>query len=84
MRRRHKVSNGTIDIEKTNLEAHVELCANRYESLDKRLSSIENTVKELHKSIQEGHHNMVKVIVGTAGTVLAGMLSVVVVLLMKM
>lgn len=78
------MSNGTIDIEKTNLEAHVELCAHRYESLDNRLSSIESTVKELHKSIQEGHHNMVKVVIGTAGTVLAGLLSVVVVLLMKM
>jgi hypothetical protein len=31
----------TIDIEKTNLEAHVDLCAQRYESLDKRLTNIE-------------------------------------------
>jgi len=71
----------TIDIEHTNLEVHVELCAQRYESLDKRLSNIEDKFSELQLSIERGHNNMIKVIIGTAGTVVAGVLSVLVVLL---
>jgi pantothenate kinase len=72
---------GTIDIEKTNLEVHVDLCAQRYESLDRRLSNIEDKVTDLHESIEKSHNSMVKVIIGTAGTVVAGVLSVLVVLL---
>ncbi len=70
-----------IDIERTNLEVHVDLCAQRYENLDIRLSKIESKVDELQESIKSGHNSMVKVIVGTAGTVVAGVLSVLVVLL---
>lgn len=71
----------TIDIERTNLEVHVDLCAQRYESLDKRLSNIEDKFVELQQSIEKGHSSMIKVIIGTAGTVVAGVLSVLVVLL---
>jgi hypothetical protein len=77
------MSNGPIDIEKTNLEVHVDLCAQRYDSLDKRLTSIEGKVGELQKTIEDSHNSMIKVIVGTAGTVVAGVLSVLVVLLTK-
>ena len=72
---------GPIDIERTNLEVHVDLCAQRYENLDKRLSSIESKFEELQTSIENSHNSMVKVIIGTAGTVVAGVLSVLVVLL---
>ena len=71
----------TIDIEKTNLEVHVDLCAQRYESLDLRLSKIEGKFDELQSSIEKSHNSMIKVIIGTAGTVVAGVLSVLVVLL---
>lgn len=73
--------NQPIDIERTNLEVHVDLCAQRYESLDKRLSNIEDKFVELQQSIEKGHNSMIKVIIGTAGTVVAGVLSVLVVLL---
>lgn len=72
---------GTIDIERTNLEVHVDLCAQRYESLDRRLSNIEDKFEQLQASIEKGHNSMIKVIIGTAGTVVAGVLSVLVVLL---
>lgn len=67
----------TIDIEKTNLEAHVDLCAQRYESLDRRLSKIEKSVVELQNSIKDNHNNMVNVIIGTAGTIVVGLLGVI-------
>jgi hypothetical protein len=78
------MSTGPIDIERTNLEAHVDLCAQRYESLDQRLTSIEAKVGELNAAIKDSHNSMVKVIIGTAGTVVAGVLSVLVVILTKM
>ena len=78
------MSAGPIDIEKTNLEAHVDLCAQRYESLDQRLTGIEEKVGELNAVIKDSHNSMVKVIIGTAGTVVAGVLSVLVVILTKM
>jgi hypothetical protein len=71
------------DIEKENLESHVELCALRYDNLDKRLTSIESKVSGLQKLIEDSHQSMTKVLIGTAGTVVAGVLSVMVVLLTK-
>jgi hypothetical protein len=73
----------TTDLEKTSLEAHVDLCALRYANLDNRLSTVEGTLKEIHQDIKVGQTSVTKVLVGTAGTVVAGLLSTVVVILMK-
>lgn len=77
------MSTGPIEIEKTNLEAHVDLCAQRYANLDDRLTAIEGKFGDLKKLIEEGHSSMTKVIIGTAGTVVTGVLSVLFVLLSK-
>jgi hypothetical protein len=76
-------AHGPIDIEKTNLEAHVDLCAQRYDSLDKRLSSIEQKFDKLQELIEKSHNSMAKVIIGTAGTVVTGVLGVLVVMLQR-
>jgi hypothetical protein len=73
----------TTDLEKTSLEAHVDLCALRYGQLDDRLSSLESKVSSIHKDIVDGQKSLTKVIVGTAGTVIAGIISIVIVLVMK-
>ena len=73
----------TKEIEKDNLELHVELCAARYETLEKRLSSIETKVGQLAETIQDSQHSMTKVMIGTAGTVVAGVISTIIVILMK-
>jgi len=39
------------NIEKESLEAHVELCQNRYENLDRRLNIIEEKVERVHNDI---------------------------------
>jgi len=77
------MSSGPIEIEKTNLEAHVDLCAQRYASLDERLTAIEGKFGDLKKLIEAGHTSMTKVIIGTAGTVVTGVLSVLFVLLSR-
>lgn len=77
------MSSGPIDIEKTNLEAHVDLCAQRYDNLDKRLTSIEGKFDKLQELIEKSHNSMAKVIIGTAGTVVTGVLGVLVVMLQR-
>lgn len=73
----------TTDIEKENLEAHVELCAERYSQLESRLSSIENKVEELANSLKNSHTSMAKVVIGASATVVAGIISTIVTILMK-
>jgi len=71
------------DIEKTNLESHVELCALRYSALESRLDNIEKKVGTLQELIEKSNSSMIKVMIGTAGTVIAGVLSVIVTILLK-
>ena len=73
----------TTSLEKESLEAHVDLCALRYSNLDNRLNTVENTLRDIHQDIKSGQNSMNKVLIGTAGTVIAGLLSTVVVILMK-
>ncbi len=73
----------TTSLEKTSLEAHVDLCALRYKQLDDRLTSLEGKVDDMHKDIITGQKSLSKVVIGTAGTVLAGVLSVVVSIVMS-
>ena len=70
-------------LEKENLEAHVDLCAQRYEVLEGRLSKIEQKVEHIHEDIQHGNKSMIKVVIGAAGTIVAGLLSTIVVILIN-
>jgi chaperonin cofactor prefoldin len=74
----------TTNIEKTNLEAHVELCAQRYDQIEVRLDTIESKVGKLQETIEKSHNSMVKVLIGTAGTVLTGVFSVIIVVMNKL
>ena len=49
------------DIEKKSLEAHVELCAERYRSLELKVSDVRNDIASVKGVLQETHelvHNM--------------------------
>ena len=72
-----------IDLEKENLGAHVDLCAQRYASLDERLTKIEGKFGELQKLIESGQNSMTRIMIGTAGTVITGVLGLIVVVLQK-
>lgn len=78
------MSSPTTELEKTSLEAHVDLCALRYQQLDARLTSLEKKVEAIHDDVIDGQKSLTKVIIGTAGTVIAGVLGVVVTILLKM
>ena len=74
----------TTELEKQNLEAHVDLCSERYKGLHDRLSAIEVRLGKMNEEMTAGHKSQTKTIIATAGTVVAGLLSTVVVILMKM
>jgi tetrahydromethanopterin S-methyltransferase subunit G len=68
----------------TNSEVRLALVEQNYQNLDARLDKVENKLDQLHTDIKESNVGLVKVIIGSAGTVLAGCLSVVITILMKM
>ena len=73
----------TTKLEKESLEAHVDLCAIRYANLDSRLDKVEEKIDEIHDDIRSGQQSMTKVLIGTAGTIIAGLLSTIIVILMN-
>lgn len=74
---------GPIDVERENLAAHVDLCAQRYAQLDERLTNIEGKFSELQKLIESSQNSMTRILIGTAGTVITGILGLVVIVLQK-
>lgn len=74
---------GPIDVERENLAAHVDLCAQRYAALDTRLTNIENKFEQLEKLIEKSQNSMTRIVIGTAGTVITGILGLIVVVLQK-
>lgn len=73
----------TTDLEKTSLEAHVDLCAMRYAQLDQRLTTLETKVDAVQKDILEGQKSLKSTIIGGAITILGGLLSLTLTILMK-
>lgn len=73
----------TTDLEKQSLEAHVDLCALRYENLDKRLNNVEKKIENLGELLKDGNSALIKVLIGSAGSIIAGILSIIVVILMN-
>lgn len=49
----------STDIEKKNLEAHVELCAERYEALDHKLTNLDNRLNKVEEHVIEIRDNIV-------------------------
>ena len=45
----------TTDIEKKSLEAHVELCAERYRMLELKIETVENEISEVKSMVSEVH-----------------------------
>lgn len=74
----------TTDLEKQSLEAHVDLCAVRYQQLDSRLTKVEEKLDGISTEMKNGNHALIKVIVGAAGTIVSGLLGTIVVMLMKL
>lgn len=64
-------------------EVRLSLIEQNYQQLDKRLEKVEQKMSELHKDLIESNHSLIKVIVGSAGTIFAGLISLIVVILLN-
>jgi len=73
----------TTQLEKESLEAHVDLCAIRYDNLNNRLTAVEQKIGEIHDDIKDGNQSLVKVLIGASGTIIAGLLSTIIVIIMN-
>jgi SMC interacting uncharacterized protein involved in chromosome segregation len=71
-------------LEKESLEAHVDLCAVRYEQLDNRLTKVEVKLDGIAEQMAAGQNSLTKVIIGATGTIVAGLLSTIVVILLQL
>ena len=80
----NKETMSTTEREKQNLEAHVDLCAERYKGLHDRLTAIEQTLQRINADMISSQKGTSRTLIATAGTVVAGLLSTIVVILMKM
>ena len=80
------MSNATFttptDIEKESLEAHVELCAQRYDSMkgnmermEERLTNLETMVKQIKDMLIEKENQAYKKILGIGFTIIGSLLT---------
>ena len=65
----------TTNLEKTSLEAHVDLCAMRYRHLDLRLSSLETKMDAIQKEVIDGQKSMKTTIITSTATTIGSLLA---------
>ena len=68
-------------LEKKNLAAHVDLCQQRYENLEGRLTKIEEKVEHIHHDITHGNKTMIKVMFGATATIITGLASTIIIVI---
>lgn len=73
----------TVAAERQDLELHVDLCAQRYLLLEKRLAVVETKVDALAGIIQKSQNNLSKVIITSATTIVASLLGLILALTIK-
>lgn len=81
----------STDIEKENLEAHVELCAERYKQLetklsdlDERMTKVEGYLVEIKESISNKSGDTTKTIITIGTTVIGAMFAAIITLLINL
>jgi tetrahydromethanopterin S-methyltransferase subunit G len=67
----------TTDHEKQSLEAHVDLCAVRYENLDNRLTKVEQKIEELGNEVRKGNSTTMKALIGAVATIVVALIGAV-------
>jgi len=70
----------TYKIERESLEAHVDICAERYDRLEVRMDTLDDKVEKNSTLIASEASSIRKMAMGSAGTVIATLISIVVAL----
>lgn len=73
----------TTSLEKSSLEAHVDLCAMRYKQLEMRLSNLEVKVEGIGKQIHDSNNSLKSTIIMSATTIVGGLIGLITTILMK-
>lgn len=75
---------GTTDHEKQSLEAHVDLCAIRYQNLDNRLTKVEEKLEVLHEDVRDNKSQTMKAVIGAVVTIIVALIGAVATILSSM
>ena len=70
----------TYKVERESLEAHVDICAERYDRLEVRMDTLNDKVEKNSTLIASEASSTRKMVMGSAGTVIATLISIVVAL----
>jgi uncharacterized protein YPO0396 len=70
-------------IERDNLEAHVELCQQRHQTLEKRIDEAEESLAQLKDFRDHNRREMIKAVT-TAATLSTALISVLIIILDRM
>jgi tetrahydromethanopterin S-methyltransferase subunit G len=68
----------------TTGEVRMALLEQSYQNLDRRLDSVEAKIDVIHRDIQTSNAGLIKVIVGAAGTIVAGLLSTIITMIVML
>ena len=79
------------ELERTNLEAHVDLCQERYRVLEEKVNRIGDgldrlaiDVAQMREENLKQHQSSNKVLIATAGTIISGLMGTIVVILIAL
>lgn len=73
----------TTKLERENLEAHVDLCAQRYNQLDQRLTVLEEKVDRIILTLDKSKSSLANVIITASASTVASVIGLIVTILMK-
>lgn len=63
--------------EKESLEAHVDLCAMRYQHLETRLEGLEKGLSDVRKDVIDGQKSLKSTIINTTGVIIVAILGLI-------
>ena len=67
----------------TEIDTRIALLEQNYQNLDRRLEKVENKIDVVHTDMIRGQASLTKVIIGSASTIVASLISIIVVMLLN-
>lgn len=67
-----------------DIDTRMALVEQKYEQLDNRLEKVENKLDDISKEMKHGQNALIKVIIGTTGTILVAMITTIGVIVTQM
>lgn len=67
-----------------DVETRVSLVEQNYEYLDRRMTSVERKLDDIRENMNTGQEQLITVIIGTTGTVIAGLVVTIVTILITL